>query len=413
MSNNAIQTSSAEAGSWRYDAYHPAQLNFLGVVIKVVERCNIDCTYCHVFNSDDASWRSHPKHISMDVMQAIARFLERGIEELGLSSVRIVFQGGEPMMMRTRDFDASCEILRNALRRAPGSEFVMQTNATLINDEWLDLIARHRVAVGVSLDGPAEVHDRRRVDHRGKGTYTRVIRGLTRLQEAAAAGRAVPPSALAVIDPESSAPSVYRHLVHTLGLDCVNFLLPKNCYENRNVLALGQFGAWLAAAFEAWVEDDNPEVEVPIFVDILDVFLHQKGSLLWGNATVRPWESAICIASNGDIAPDDDFRVTHFWGDVQGQNVRTSTLADFLDSRAFHILNRARRTVPTGCNPCLWKAVCGGGVLVNRYSSENSFDNPSILCRDLQQFYASVATYLARSGISRGRLARSLDQIVN
>jgi uncharacterized protein len=394
--------------SWRYGPYDPSQLTFLGVVIKVVERCNIDCTYCHVFNSDDASWRAHPKHISLETMGAIARFLERGIEELGLRSVRIVFQGGEPMMMRTRDFDVACQVLRGALAKAPGSEFVMQTNATLVDDEWLELLSRHKVAVGVSLDGPAEVHDQYRVDHRGRGTYHRVVRGLRKLQEAAGVDKGIPPSVLAVINPESDAAHVYRHLVHELGLDCINFLLPKNCYENRQGLALGKYGAWLSAAFDAWTQDDNPEVEVALFVDLLDVFLHRKGSLLWGNVDARPWESAICIASNGNVAPDDEFRVTRFWSEVQGHNVRTSTLADFLDSRAFHVLNRAKRTAPNKCAACMWKGMCGGGVLLNRYSADGDFDNPSILCNDLQQFYSTVAAYLARSGISRGRLARSL-----
>jgi uncharacterized protein len=394
--------------SWRFPLYRPADMKYLAVVLKIAERCNIDCSYCHVFNGNDSSWRHHPKAMAVDTVRDVGRFLQQGIADLRFPSVRIVFQGGEPMMMRKRDFAQTCEILRSSLSGASTVEFVMQTNGTLVDDDWIGLLSRYKVSAGISLDGLKSAHDLRRVDHRKRGTYDRVIVGLRALQEAARAGLVDMPVTLTVIDPHSDARATYRHLVDDLQLRCINFLLPKNCHDNVAGIDVRAYGSWLATLFDEWTTDDDVEIDVRLFRDILDMFLHDRAGLWWGRNDLREWEFAICIASDGGLGPDDEYRATDFWLDVAGHNVRTTSLADFLDSKAFHVLNRAKRTVPADCRPCMWQRICGGGALLNRYSRENGFNNRSVLCNSLQDFYMAVLRYLLSSGVRLERLSKAL-----
>lgn len=395
------------AGTWRYERYDPRDLGYIAVVMKVVERCNINCSYCHVFNGYDDAWRHHPKAVSMETIKALGEFLEQGISDLGLHSVRIIFQGGEPLMMSKRNFAVTCETLRHHLRAARSTEFVMQTNGMLVDREWTSLLRKHEVIAGVSLDGPAEMHDKYRVDHRGRGTYDRVVRGLKLLQESAAqtGDPTAVPCTLTVIDPSTDPRVLYRHLVDDLGLKCVNFLLPKNCHDNKHRVEVEKFGPWLAALFDEWTKDDDLSIDVRLFRDVLDMFFQRRAGLWWGNPSQREWEFAICMASNGDLGPDDEYRAAGFWHDGQQPNVRSISLADFMDSKPFHLLNRAKRTPPTACGSCVWLNVCGGGALLNRYSEARGFDNPSILCEGLKEFYGAIFSYLIRSGVSFERLA--------
>lgn len=390
----------------RFKPYRPSELSYLAVVLKIAERCNLDCTYCHVFNGADPTWQRHPKFMSASTSRAVAAFLEEGVRVLGLSSIRIVFQGGEPMLMNPRAFSAMCEVLRSALSSAPNVEFVMQTNATLVTDEWIDLLEHYQIAAGVSLDGYREVHDRWRIDRRGRGTYDQVVRGLRRLQQAALSGRAVDyPAVLAVIDPFSDPRRTYRHLVNELEVRCMNFLLPKNCHDNCQNIPVDAYGAWLVELFDEWTRRDDLHIDVRLFRDALDLFFGRRASFLWGNPKLREWEFAISVASNGDLGPDDEFRAAGFWSESQGFNVHTHSLAEFLDCQVFHMLNRAKRTLPSDCEPCLFAEVCGGGTLLNRYSAANGFNNRSILCSSLQEFFLAVLRYLLRSGVPLERLA--------
>lgn len=394
---------------WRFQAYRPADMTYLAVVLKIAERCNIDCSYCHVFNGEDDAWKEHPKVISLSTVESLGSFLSKGVRDLGLNSVRIVFQGGEPMLMPRQAFDQTCQILKAALAEVPAVEFVMQTNGTLVNEEWIELLNKHGVAAGISLDGYKEVNDRSRVDHRGRGTYDRVVRGLRLLQEAAARGLIDYPATLTVIDPNSDPRRLYRHLVDDLGVRCMNFLLPKNCHDNYGDIPVRRYGSWLAELFDEWTRGDDLGIDVRLFRDILDIVFGRRAGLWWGDPRNREWEFAICVASNGDLGPDDEYRAMSFWKQAAGYNVRSCELSDFLDSKVFHILNRAKRTLPTDCEPCVFSNICGGGALLNRFSASRGFDNPSILCESLKDFYSAVIAYLLRSGVGLRRLA--LDSV--
>src|ERR1700741_3123294 len=137
----------------------------LQVVLKVTSRCNLNCTYCYVYNKGDRSWSNQPTLMSDEVFAAA---LERTRRHCYLSrqpSVTFTFHGGEPCLIGKRRVSKWCDQARKALDGTTRVKFCLQTNGTLIDSEWATLIKKHDVDTAVSMDGPEEIHDAARIDH--------------------------------------------------------------------------------------------------------------------------------------------------------------------------------------------------------------------------------------------------------
>ena len=141
--------------------------------------CNLDCTYCF-FLSKEMLYPGSRFRMADDLLELYLRQLVQA--HAASPEVVVAWQGGEPTMMGLDFFRRSVE-LAEAVKR-PGQRIVhtVQTNATLLNDEWGAFFAEHGFLVGVSIDGPREVHDTYRVDKGGKGSFDRVMKGLAALQ---------------------------------------------------------------------------------------------------------------------------------------------------------------------------------------------------------------------------------------
>jgi uncharacterized protein len=377
----------------------------LSVVLKTAERCNIDCDYCYFFHAGDASYLRHPKVISKKTLAAVTAFLREGIESLGIEELHIVFHGGEPMLQRRTDFDTMCSQFRELL--APSLRLLalgIQTNGTLIDDDWVDTFIRHDIQVGISLDGPRHINDAHRVDHRGRGTYDRTVRGLRRLQEAARTGRlAEEPGVLCVINPELPARQALAHLVDELGVKSMDFLLPDLNPDSVGDRDLRIFGPYLCELFDAWRTRQHEGVEIKI-VSALMQRLGGRPSFLFDHVRDQTDAGAfvaITISSDGSIAPDDSMRSTALWRRLPACNVREMRLEEFLSTPAMVDLLCARCQIPESCTGCIWEHVCGGGFGQTRWSADRGHNNPSVYCAALKEIYLHVAADLALRGAPR------------
>ena len=156
----------------------------LQFVLKTASRCNLNCSYCYVYNKGNDSWRGRPALMPDRVFAASVQRIRRYCERSGQHTVSVSFHGGEPCLIGPERFAQRCGRLRRELGDRDRLRLVLQTNGTLLNDEWAEVIKAYNVDVGVSVDGAQDVHDAHRVDHGGRGSYRRVRRGLAALTEA-------------------------------------------------------------------------------------------------------------------------------------------------------------------------------------------------------------------------------------
>ncbi|HEV8051758.1 MAG TPA: radical SAM protein [Parachlamydiaceae bacterium] len=384
----------------------PLSIKFVEVILKTVERCNLNCSYCYFFQGEDKSYKKHPPIISKSTIEQVAQFLLDGALDLNLEAIKIDFHGGEPMMQKIGDFDSMCNIFREKLSPHVLLDLAIQTNGTLITDEWIQVCGKHDVGIGVSCDGPQEYHDKFRVDYKGRGSHEIIAKNLKKLNDAHHKGIIRRLGLLSVINAEYDANTIYGHFTKELEIQSMNFLLPDFTHDSFDQSALA-YGEFLCQLFDAWVEEDNPEINVKILKQTLQQ-LTGDSLLLRASDEVVSSYAELTIASNGALAPVDTLRSAHsdlMWSQA---SIQSTSLSNFLQYPLYQKIKESQQTLPLACQNCNWRNACRGGNLVNRYSKHNFFDNPSVLCEGLKQFYKHVVKYLYAQNFPHERLLEVL-----
>jgi len=349
------------------------------IIAKVVGPCNLNCSYCYVYNHADHSHRERPATISGDTWTALLRRMRDYCATRPGHSMSLVLHGGEPTLIGLRRFEAMIDEARAtlgpALRRC-----AMQTNGTRIDRAWAAAIMRLGVEVGVSLDGPAEIHDRARVDHAGRGSHAAVLRGIDHLRHAG-----MEPQILCAVQPGGDGLAVYRHF-RSLGLRSMNFLLPDVSHDSRMSCYPGNapnpVADYLLPIFEAWWGEDDPRIRVSVFWELISALLGgDPGSDCFGN----PALGYLIVESDGEMETMDALRVCQHRMGSTGLNVRAAGFDALRTASPWvHRVTCEGLPIPTACQACRYRRVCGGGSLPHRYSSAREFDNPSVWCGDIQ-----------------------------
>lgn len=358
----------------------------LQVIVKLAERCNLNCAYCYMYSGADQSWRDRPALLSPDDRR---RLRDRCAEYLAAdpgAKITLEFHGGEPLLLGKAAFAALMDELHDALPDERAS-YCIQTNGTLLDDEWCALLDAQGVAWSISCDGPPPIHDRYRLYHSGATSSAAVEAAIRR---SLATGSSLFTGVLAVIDPATDGAAIVRYF-HALGVRRIDLLLP-----DANHVAKpphlpqddpARLAAYLRAAFDAWTQLDDPEFRVRLFEEIirglyglrsgLDAF----GGQLWGMSVVE---------SDGSYQLLDVMRLGGLAEVATGLDLARHTFADFLEA--------TRDTFPPPCATCrecpLFR-VCGGGYLPHRFNGVD-YDRPSVHCEALYDLITHAYTYLRR-----------------
>ena len=390
---------------------YTSQLTGIEVVLKLSSNCNLDCSYCYYYHRGNDEAAEYAGVISRENLEAVAGFFKQGILDLGLEWLRIDFHGGEPMLMKKSRFDWMCSHFTKVLSpHLKMLQFVMQTNAVLVDEEWINLFAKHQVCIGVSLDGPKKYNDMYRLDKKGKSSYQDTVNGVELLRNAYESGRIPSLGVLCVINPEFDARSIYNHFVHDLGFKGFDFLLPDSTHDNYVAGNEKAYGNFLVDLFHVWSEGDYRENQIRIMNNAIARFSGDTRSSFTSFSSEEKREISFSIQTDGLLGPDDTFFSTPIWKQCSHPHVSTITLRDYLNGELFVKIDKESRAIPEECQSCCWKNICGGGSEApNRYSSvTNSTLHPSVHCGALKEFYSAVAAFLLNNGMNPDRLLNLL-----
>ncbi len=382
------------------EAEQPAGV-LTSVILKAASPCNLNCSYCYVYNHEDQSWRNRPKTIGDDVfdgtMRAIKNYCERRVNH----SMFVTLHGGEPLLIgagRFEELATRCEkILGPCL-----AGLSVQTNGTLIDEDWVAAFHRHRTSIGLSLDGPPEVHDAVRVDHAGRGSYYDAMAGLEKLRQGG-----IPTGILCVISPGQDGLEIYRHFRRS-GIKRMNFLLPDVSHDTKPRW-YGHTGPtpvadYLIPIFDEWVQEDDQSVFVRIFWGLLRQILGGFGETdVFGN----PRLSYVVVETDGAIEALDALRVCRTGLGKSGLNVLHHDFDDLSVGDPF-LYGAIHSGVPlcSQCQACPERELCGGGYLPHRYSLAKGFDNPSVWCADILKLVAHIREWVVRQNQPRAKKAK-------
>jgi uncharacterized protein len=351
-----------------------------GLIIKMSERCNLNCLYCYMYNHVDKTYLDRPTFMSDEIFEHVVSRIAEYLAEIPTPRLKLVFHGGEPMLMSAREFGRRLDVARRRL----GDQvmFVIQTNGTLVTPEWVRTLKHHDVSVGISIDGTPAVHNALRIFHDGRGSYARVAEGIGRLVEAS-----INLMALCVVAPGDDGRAAYRHIRST-GLKAMDFLLPEESHDYHVQRQTTPVADYLIPAFDEWIADDDPTIRVRLFESIIRV-------INGGTATVEtigrgPYRYLV-VDTDGSIHGNDVMKVCESDLSNTGLNVREHAFGD-----VEHRAPRAWRLYADGlpiasaCTSCPEVSVCGGGPAPMRYSRLRGFDNPSVWCADLLKLITHI-----------------------
>ena len=369
--------------------------------------CNLDCEYCF-FLSKEALYPDSEFRMTPEVQEQYVRQMVRSQQ---VEEVVIAWQGGEPTLAGL-DFFRRGVALAEEYRR-PGQRVLhtIQTNGTRLDDEWARFFAAHDFLVGLSLDGPAEIHDRYRVDRGGRGTFDRVLRGWTALK-----ARDVDVNILCTVHAANSdrGLEVYRFFRDDLGAQFIQFI-PIVERVTESLLPLANLG-WKTERGEKrplYVQEGSrvtdrsvePEAFGRFLIDVFDEWVRRDV----GRVFVQHFEAAlanwigvppgVCVFSeecglslamehNGDLYACDHFVEPKYrLGNITDR--RMHELIASPQQRAFGIAKAAG--LPSECRRCDVRFACNGGCPKNRFR-ETADGEPGLnyLCGGYKAFFRHI-----------------------
>lgn len=368
-------------------------------ILKLFSRCNLNCTYCYMYNLADRTFERQPWEMTGEVIDSMLFRVREHLDAHDKTTAHFVLHGGEPLLGGARYlqtlFTRIDSVLDPALYRV---KIGIQSNGILFKPDIGDLLLARGASIGISLDGPPEINDIHRVDLRGGGSTARVERALRRLNtpeyRRAFAGF------LVVIDIDADPLSVYRYLAK-FQPPSIDFLLPYDNYDRRPKgkadFESTPYADWMLAIFREWWSSKST-IRIREFDNIIRL-------LLGGHSKVESFGldpvDLVVVETNGDIELVDSLKGTFEGATHLGFNVGRNSF----DEAATHNMVELRRLglegVSPTCQTCSEVTICGGGYLPNRYDKVNGFRNPSIYCADLKVMIAAVRQALQEAARPR------------
>ena len=304
----------------------------------------------------------------------------------GQEHANIVFHGGEPCLVGAGKFDDWCTEAGARLAGLVKLSLSIQTNGTLIDEAWAEVFKKHRVQVGISMDGPQPVHDMFRVDHAGRGSHVQVERGIQILRDAH-----VPYGILCVITLGVDSLAVHRHFME-LGCKQVTYVLPHFTYDTiepiHQLYGPTPCADFLIPVFDEWWFNGTPDIHVGDLRNMARIVMGGSSQIeTIGN--VPP--EYVFIESDGELEGLDNLRACKDGLSQIDLNVRDAEFRDILQANNMHgTAIFEGMPLSKTCRACPECDTCGGGYLPHRYSSVNGFDNPSVWCADLLKLFTHI-----------------------
>ena len=362
--------------------------------------CNLACKYCYYLEKNNLYQNSH-RHLMTDEM--LEQFTREYIEAQTMPQVLFTWHGGEPLM-RSIDFYKKALTLQKKYAHGKQIDNVIQTNGTLLTDEWCEFFAKNHWLVGISIDGPQEYHDHYRVTPAEKPSWEKVMQGIQLLKK-----HRVEWNAMAVVNAYNAEhPLEFYHFFRDNGCQYLQFTpIVERLTEHEDGRTLAsladdreipladasvtpqQWGNFLCTIFDDWVRHDVGKT----FVEIFDCTLANWMGVLPGIcAYSKECGHAGVMEHNGDVYSCDHF----VFPEYKLGNIREQSLIDMLYGEKQQVFSRLKHTsLPRQCKECDMEFACHGECPKNRFEKDK-YGEPGLnyLCQGYYQYYTHVAPYM-------------------
>lgn len=362
--------------------------------------CNLACKYCYYLEKNKL-YPTAQRHLMSD--EILEQFTREYIEAQTMSQVLFTWHGGEPLL-RSIDFYRKALSLQQKYAGDRRIDNVIQTNGTLLTDEWCEFFAQNHWLVGISIDGPQPDHDHYRLTAAGKPSWKKVMQGIKLLKK-----HGVEWNAMAVVNADNAnhplefyrffkengcqflqfTPIVERLTRHEDGRTLASLADKDEISLSEASVAPEQWGYFLCAIFDEWVRKDVGK----IFVEIFDCTLANWMGVSPGIcAYSKECGHAGVMEHNGDVYSCDHF----VFPEYKLGNIRDHSLIDMLYGEQQQEFSRLKHSsLPRQCKECDMEFACHGECPKNRFMKDKYGDSGlNYLCPGYYHYYQHVAPYM-------------------
>lgn len=370
----------------------------LYVMLKPIgAACNLACNYCYYLEKSNLYKYQPKRQMSEELLE---RFVKDYIEAQTMNEVVFTWHGGEPTLRPLSFYQKAVELQK----KYAGGRIIhnsLQTNGTLLTDEWCRFLKANNWLVGISIDGPEELHDRYRRDSQGKPSWKRVMEGIRLLQH-----YGVEWNAMAVVNRyNADHPQAFYRFFKSIGCQYIQFtpIVERNVQhaDGRHLASINdaddapvtdfsvtpeQWGNFLCGLFDEWVKQDIGKVFVQIFDSMLANWVGvAPGTCIYA----KECGHAGVMEFNGDVYSCDHFVFPQY----KLGNINEHTLIEMLygeKQRRFSQLKYNK--LPRQCKECRWAFACHGECPKNRFVNDR-YGNPGLnyLCAGYRRFFEHIA----------------------
>jgi uncharacterized protein len=351
--------------------------------------CNLDCTYCYALKGLE-----HPRGKEKMSVEVAAESISQ-LLELPVNRIDFNWHGGEPLIIGRNQFsailDKQCELVQRYPYKTIHNK--IQTNGTLVNEKWVGFFKKYGLGVGISIDGPSQLHNQHRPLPDNRESFKLVARGITFLKDGD-----IPGGKLLVITPTSLnfVDEIFDFIKHSLqDIDIIPcFHVDKRTGQNIwPTISPEEFGHFLTQLFDLWFEEDNPQIYIRFFNDSLKALLGGYPTLC---SLSKGCRSFITIDWNGDVYPCDNFSG---YPEFKLGNVFEHNLSKILAEQKYNQIMEQMTQIPDGCHDCSWLKVCQGGCSHQSYMPGKAFNHRSYFCLSRRLFFEHAAKRLRESNL--------------
>jgi len=351
--------------------------------------CNLHCHYCYYREKEHLYQTGESFRMSEDMLE---EYIIQHIEACPTAGIRFSWHGGEPTLLGLDYFRTMVNLQRK--HQPPGRLITngMQTNGTLLNEDWCRFLKAEGFFIGLSLDGPKEVHDRYRVTKKEEPTHAQVMRAYALLRQ-----HRIPCDILCVVHAQNVhyPDQVYRFF-RQISAEYIGFLPlverqpgVDGGVGDRSVPAEA-FGAFLCVIFDEWLRQDIGRIKIQIFEEMTETALGMEQALCIFQKTCG---NIPVIEHNGDFFSCDHFvDVEHRLG-----NIQETPLAELLESQAQKAFGEEKRKgLPRCCRACDVLAMCNGGCPKDRFlKTPEGEAGLNYLCAGYKRFFTHSRPFVA------------------
>ena len=362
--------------------------------------CNLACKYCYYLEKNKL-YPTAQRHLMSD--EILEQFTREYIEAQTMNQVLFTWHGGEPLL-RSIDFYRKALALQQKYAGGRRIDNVIQTNGTLLTDEWCEFFAQNHWLVGISIDGPQPYHDHYRLTAAGKPSWKKVMQGIKLLKK-----HGVEWNAMAVVNAYNAnhplefyrffkengcqflqfTPIVERLTRHEDGRTLASLADKDEISLSEASVTPEQWGYFLCAIFDEWVRKDVGK----IFVEIFDCTLANWMGISPGIcAYSKECGHAGVMEHNGDVYSCDHF----VFPEYKLGNIRDHSLIDMLYGEQQQEFSRLKHSsLPRQCKECDMEFACHGECPKNRFMKDQYGDSGlNYLCPGYYHYYQHVAPYM-------------------